>query len=181
MDVVKRNVQDLGGRIGIKSTPGKGSAISLTLPLTLAVMDGMVLSLGSETFIIPIASIVECLRPQKGDIQKAGDGGDVLLLRGEIVPVLRLSDFFEIADARDDLVNGVVVVVEVEGGAKLGLAVDDLLGQQQVVIKSIEENYGQIEGVGAATILGNGQVALILDVDGFGRLGQTNGQARQVN
>lgn len=181
MDVVKRNVQDLGGRIGIKSAPGKGSSITLTLPLTLAVMDGMVVSLGSETYIMPIANIVECLRPQKGDIQRAGDGGDVLLLRGEIVPVLRLGTYFKVSDARSDLRDGVVVVVEVEGGAKLGLAVDELLGQQQVVIKSIEENYGQIDGVGAATILGNGQVALILDVDAFGRLDRPGGQSSQLN
>ncbi|NQV80757.1 MAG: chemotaxis protein CheA [Alphaproteobacteria bacterium] len=181
MDVVKRNVQDLGGRIGVKSAPGKGSSITLTLPLTLAVMDGMVVSLGTETYIMPISNIVECLRPQKGDIQRAGDGGDVLLLRGEIVPVLRLGTFFQVDDARPNLLDGVVVVVEVEGGAKLGLAVDDLLGQQQVVIKSIEENYGQIDGVGAATILGNGQVALILDVDAFGRLDRSSDQGRQLH
>ena len=149
----------------------------MTLPLTLAVMDGMVVSLGAETYIMPIANIVECLRPQKGDIQRAGDGGDVLLLRGEIVPVLRLGAYFKVPDASSDLRDGVVVVVEVEGGAKLGLAVDELLGQQQVVIKSIEENYGQIEGIGAATILGNGQVALILDVDAFGRLDRPGNQS----
>jgi len=171
MDVVKRNVQELGGRVVIRSTPGKGSTVSLTLPLTLAVMDGMVVSCGRETYIVPISSIIECLRPQPGMVQRAGDGGDVLVLRGEVVPLQYLGRVFHIAEAKAALAEGVIVVVEVEGGAKLGLVVDDLLGQQQVVVKSIEENFGAIDGIGAATIMGDGQVALILDVDALAQAG----------
>ncbi|MDA1132731.1 MAG: chemotaxis protein CheA, partial [Proteobacteria bacterium] len=173
MDVVRRNVQDLGGRVSIKSNPGKGSAFQLTLPLTLAVMDGMVVRVGDETYIVPLSNIVECLRPAAGDVDATGVDGDVLMLRGEVVPLAYLHAYFNVPGAQQDCTKGVVVVLEVEGGAKIGLVVDDLRGQQQVVIKSLEVNYGRVDGVAAATILGNVQVALILDVAAFGRLFQS--------
>ena len=173
MDVVRRNVQDLGGRVSIKSDPGRGSVFQLTLPLTLAVMDGMVVRVGDETYIVPLSNIVECLRPTPGDVDATGVDGDILMLRGEVVPLAYLHSYFNVIGAQQDCTKGVVVVLEVEGGAKIGLVVDDLRGQQQVVIKSLEVNYGRVDGVAAATILGNGQVALILDVAAFGRLFQS--------
>lgn len=168
MDVVKKNIQDLGGRVSIRSTPGRGSVFQLTLPLTLAVMDGMVVSVGEETLILPLQSIVECLRPTHADISHVSSVGDLLRLRGEVVSLIRLADCFNIDGALEDPSEGVVVVVDLDNNRKLGIIVDDLLGQQQVVIKSIEENYGAVDGVAAATILGNGRVALIVDVDELG-------------
>jgi two-component system, chemotaxis family, sensor kinase CheA len=164
MDVVKRNVQALGGRISVQSKFGHGSAFTLSLPLTLAVADGMVVSVGKETFIIPLTAIVENLRPQTADIHPVVGRGDVLALRGEYLPLVYLHHCFSIDNAISDPCRGIVIIVQSEGAGRVGVVVDELLGQQQVVVKSLEANYEPVEGISGATILGNGRVALILDV-----------------
>ncbi len=162
MDVVRSNIQDLGGRINLKSERGKGMTIQLTLPLTLAVMDGMVVRVGAETYVLPMAAIVECLRPGQSEVHNLLGTHGTLHLRGEIVPMVHLGDALGVPSTLNSG-DGVVIIIEAGEGIKLGLAVDDLLGHQQVVIKSIEENYGTVPGIAAATILGNGRVAFILD------------------
>jgi two-component system chemotaxis sensor kinase CheA len=165
MDVVRRNIMDIGGRITLKSEHGRGTTIQLSLPLTLAVMDGMVVEIGQDNYVIPISAIVECMRPTKADVRRLLGTAGTLQLRGAIVPLVHLGDLFGIANATRDVLEGVVIIVEAGEGARLGLVVDELRGHQQVVIKSIEENYGAVPGIAGATILGNGRVAFILDVD----------------
>ncbi|MCB2010555.1 MAG: chemotaxis protein CheA [Geminicoccaceae bacterium] len=170
MDVVKRKIQDLGGRISISSMPGQGTRFTLMLPLTLAVLDGMIVRVGQERYIIPISAIVESLRPRAGDIHVLPGGATVMQMRGTCLPLVFLCHRFGIADARTDPGEALVIVVETEDGGATGVVVDDLIGQQQVVIKSLETNYRRVDGVAGATILGNGLVALILDVDALKEL-----------
>jgi two-component system, chemotaxis family, sensor kinase CheA len=165
MDVVRRNVQSLGGRIHVQSRYGEGSRFTLSLPLTLAVLDGMVVSVAKETFIIPLTAIIESLRPKASDIHPVVGRGDVLALRGEYVPLIPLYRCFSISGAIKDPCRGIVIIVQSENAGRIGVMVDDLLGQQQVVVKSLESNYGSVDGVSGATILGNGRVALILDIE----------------
>lgn len=167
MDVVRRNIQALGGRVTVESRPGAGSRFLLSLPLTLAVMDGLVVSVGAEAYILPIATIVESLRPAPGDIQALPGRGEVLSIRGAYVPILPLHRRFGVQGAVTEPARGIIVIVETDHAGRLGLLVDDLVGQQQVVVKSLEVNYGAVEGVGGATILGDGRVALILDIAGL--------------
>ena len=168
MDVVRRNIQALGGRITLESRFGQGSRFVLSLPLTLAVLDGLVVAVGSEAYIVPISAIVESLRPHVEDIHAVPGRGNVLALRGAYIPLLPLHARFGVPGAVTDPSCGIVVIVETDHAGRLGLMVDELVGQQQVVVKSIEANYGQIGGVGGATILGDGRVALILDIPGLG-------------
>ncbi len=167
MDVVRRNIVELGGRIVISSTPRKGSRFSLTLPLTLAVLDGMVVAVGDQTFVLPLSHIVESLRPKPQDIKPFGRNRQLLNIRNAYVPLVKVGELLGVSGAIDDPAEGVVILVESEGTGRLALAVDTILGQRQVVIKSFEANYEHIEGIAAATILGDGRVALILDVDGL--------------
>lgn len=164
MDVVRKNLQDVGGRVVVQSTPGAGSRFILSLPLTLAVMDGMLIAIGDQRFVLPLTNIVESLRPTPQQARSLVDVGDVLTLRGEYIRLVPLYHLFDIPKAITDPTKGLVVVVETEGGDRIGLLVDELLGQQQVVIKSLDSNYRPVEGISAATILGDGRVALILDV-----------------
>jgi len=166
MDVVRRNIVDLGGRIVIGSAPKQGSRFSLTLPLTLAVLDGMVVSIGDQTFVLPLTHIVESLKPKPEDVRPFGRGRHLLNVRDSFVPLIRTGELLGAKNARDTS-NGVVILVESQGVGRLALLVDAILGQRQVVIKSFENNYQHIEGIAAATILGDGRVALILDVDGL--------------
>lgn len=164
MDVVRRNVQSLGGRITVQSRFGAGSRFTLSLPLTLAVLDGMVVSVGRDIFIIPLTAIIESLRPQQTDIHPVVGRGDVLALRGEYVPLTYLHRQFAIDGAIADPCHGIVIIVQSESAGRIGVVVDELLGQQQVVVKSLEANYGPVDGISGATILGNGRVALIIDI-----------------
>ena len=172
MDVVRRNVSNLGGRIGVYSAPGQGSRFVLSLPLTLAVLDGMVISVGLERFVLPLTNIVESLRPKASDLHGLVNRCDVMMARGEYVRLVYLHQLFGIPGAIVDATKGLVVLVETEDGGRLGLVVDEVLGQQQVVIKSLESNYRRLDGVAAATILGDGRVALILDVAGLQEMSQ---------
>jgi two-component system chemotaxis sensor kinase CheA len=165
MDVVKRSVQALGGRISISSRPGLGSTFTLSLPLTLAVLDGMVVDVAGETLVIPLACIVESLRPKTEEIRPLGPTGSVLAVRDSFVPLIDVGLTLNYRDTSPPPTEGVVLLVEGEDGSRAALVADAIHGQRQVVIKSLEQNYQQVEGVAAATILGDGRVALILDVD----------------
>lgn len=165
MDVVRRNIANLGGRVTVESTPGKGSRFALTLPLTLAVLDGMIVAVGEEKYVLPLTSIVETLRPEPNDIHALVNQGEVVAIRGDYIRLVYLHRLFDVPDAITDPASGLVVLVETETGNRIGVFVDELLGQQQVVIKSLEANYDPVDGISGATILGNGRVALILDLD----------------
>ena len=179
MDVVRRNIASLGGRIGVHSTPGVGTRFVLSLPLTLAVLDGMVISVGEQRFVLPLTNIIESLRPRKADLQSVANQCDVIMARGEYVRLVYVDRLFRIDGAIGDPTRGLVVLVETEEGGRLGLVVDEVLGQQQVVIKSLESNFQRLDGVSAATILGDGRVALILDVAGLQSMSR-NTPARAV-
>lgn len=172
MDVVKRNIRELGGNIEITSTQGSGTTFSIRLPLTLAILDGQLVSVGSETYIIPLVSIIESLQINPEQANVISGKHEVYKLRNEYIPIIRLHEVFDIPNAMTDLSTALLVVIE-GAGQKVGLMVDDLLGQQQVVIKSLETNFKRIEGLSGATILGDGKVALITDVDGLVSISRT--------
>ena len=165
MDVVKRSIQALGGRISISSVPGKGSTFTLSLPLTLAVLDGMVVTAADQTLIAPLPAIVESLTPQESDLHYVGGLDPVIRFRDRFLPLIDVALTMGFRETPMVPSEGVAVVVETEGGQQAALLFDAIQGQRQVVIKSLETNYRQVEGVAAATILGDGRVALILDVD----------------
>jgi two-component system chemotaxis sensor kinase CheA len=169
MDVVRRNIKELGGKIEVRTERGRGSRFIITLPLTLAIVDGQSVAVGSETYIVPLTSIIESLQLKPENVSRLAGSGEVFSFRGNYLPVIRLHEVFGIEPRTRQLHEGLVVVVEGEG-RRVGLFVDDLLGQQQVVIKSLETNYGHVEGVSGATILGDGSVALILDLGGLIRV-----------
>jgi two-component system, chemotaxis family, sensor kinase CheA len=164
MDVVKRNVEDLGGSIEVHTTPGAGSRFTITLPLTLAIVDGQTIAVGDETYIVPLTAIIESLQMKTAAVSQVVGHGEVLTFRGEYLPVLRLQKHFNSQSDRTSAAGeGLIMVVEGDG-RRVGLCVDELLGQQQVVVKTLEANYGHVDGIAGATILGDGSVALILDV-----------------
>jgi two-component system chemotaxis sensor kinase CheA len=164
MDVVRKNVQALGGRIGINSHFGSGSSFALSLPLTLAVLDGMIVTVGDQTFVIPLGHIVESLRPTDDGVKVLGPTASLLDVRGSYVPVHRVAEQLGIHGAQRDPAQAVLIVVESDTGQAV-LMVDSIQDQRQVVVKSLEANYEAIPGLAGATILGDGRVALILDVD----------------
>ncbi|MDP1912909.1 chemotaxis protein CheA [Brevundimonas sp.] len=165
MDVVRRSIQALGGRITIASNPGKGSTFTLSLPLTLAVLDGMVVTAADQTLVAPLTAIVESLTPRAQDVHHVGGHDAVIRFRDEFVPLIDVAMTMGFRDTPVPSATGVAVVIETEAGVRAALLFDAIQGQRQVVIKSLETNYQQVEGVAAATILGDGRVALILDVD----------------
>ncbi|MBC2665607.1 chemotaxis protein CheA [Novosphingobium flavum] len=165
MDVVRQAVKDLGGRITIESEQGKGTAFILTLPLTLAISEGMIINIGDQALVVPLANVVESLRPDASEVKGLGHGQSMLNVRGKFIPVVPLHDFFGAGDAPDGAREGVLIVVETEAAGKAALLVDGISDQRQFVIKSLETHYRSMEGVAGATILGDGRVALILDVD----------------
>lgn len=177
MDVVRRNIHELGGTVEVRSQEGKGSRFTIRLPLTLAILDGQLVRVGEQIYIVPLVSIIESLQARKEYINAVAGAAEVYRLRDDYLPVLRLYKIFNIqADARD-LTDGLLVVVEGDG-QKAGVFVDELLGQQQVVIKSLECNYRRVEGISGATILGDGSVALIMDIPGLIRM--TSAQMRDA-
>jgi two-component system, chemotaxis family, sensor kinase CheA len=169
MDVVRRNIKQLGGNVELRSELGKGTRFTIALPLTLAIVDGQSVAVGTETYIVPLVTIVESLQLKAGAARTLVNRGEVFPFRGDYLPIIRMHEIFDIQPRTGELHEGLVMVVEGDG-RKVGLFVDDLLGQQQVVIKSMETNYGRIDGVSGATILGEGTVALILDIPGLIRV-----------
>ena len=167
MDVVRRNIQALGGEVQIESSLGSGTRTLIRLPLTLAILDGMTVAVAGETLILPLAYVLEALQPQPEDIRSMAGEGRVLRVRGEYLPILSLSEYYGYG-TRSANSESLVVVVEGDG-QKIALEVDELVGQQQVVVKNIESNYRRIGGVSGATILGDGRVALIVDIGGLVR------------
>ncbi|MBI4879120.1 MAG: chemotaxis protein CheA [Planctomycetes bacterium] len=166
MDVVRRNVEALGGAISIRTERGKGTQFRITLPLTLAILDGQAVRVGGQTYILPLVSITESIQPLPGQLHAPAGIAEVILVRGQPVPIVRLHRLLAIANACDDPRRGLLVIVENEGRLA-AILVDELLGQQQVVIKNLETNYRKVDGVAGATILGDGRVALILDIPGL--------------
>jgi two-component system, chemotaxis family, sensor kinase CheA len=162
MDVVKRNITSLGGSVEIDSVEGQGMRVSVRLPLTLAIMDGMSVGVADETYIVPLASVVESIHMSASDVKSVGGTGRVVEVRNEYLPLMRLDELFDVPRSVEHS-GGIMIVVEAEGG-RIALLVDDLIGQHQVVVKNLEANYRKVPGVSGATILGDGRVALILDV-----------------
>ena len=166
MDVVKKNIELLRGGVEIKAEPGRGSVFKMSLPLTLAIIDGMVIRVGRETYVIPTISIIRSVKPAPGDVSSVFQQGEMLLLQGNLIPLYRMSKIYGIADAADDLDKAIVVVVEDEQ-RQAGLVIDELVGRQQVVIKSLGETMKNIPGISGGAIMPDGRVGLILDVGGL--------------
>ncbi|RYM49956.1 chemotaxis protein CheA [Serratia proteamaculans] len=177
MDVVKRNIQEMGGHVEIHSQAGKGTAIRILLPLTLAILDGMSVKVNDEVFILPLNAVMESLQPQAEDLHPLAGGERVLQVRGEYLPLVELFRVFEVAGAKTDATQGIVVILQ-SAGRRYALLVDQLIGQHQVVVKNLESNYRKVPGISAATILGDGSVALIVDVSALQTL---NREQRQTD
>ncbi|MGY4726845.1 chemotaxis protein CheA [Burkholderia pyrrocinia] len=168
MDVVKRNIQSMGGHVEITSQAGRGTTTRIVLPLTLAILDGMSVKVGSEIFILPLNFVMESLQPSIDDIYTVGNGERVVRVRGEYLPLVALHEVFSVEDARTDPTQGIVTIMQTEG-RRFAMLIDELVGQQQVVVKNLETNYRKVHGISAATILGDGSVALIVDVAALNR------------
>ncbi|MFD2229918.1 chemotaxis protein CheA [Alkalimarinus sediminis] len=169
MDVVRRNINELNGSVEVESTEGEGSVFTIRLPLTLAILDGQLIRVGNHTYILPLISIVESIQSFQGMLHRVVGGCDLLRLRDEYVPIIQLASIFNIESDAKDMDDGLLVVVEGDN-MKVAILIDDLEAQQQVVIKSLEENYKKVDGVSGATILGDGTVSLILDIAGLIKL-----------
>ena len=163
MDVVKRNIQEMGGHVEIQSKQGTGTTIRILLPLTLAILDGMSVRVADEVFILPLNAVMESLQPREADLHPLAGGERVLEVRGEYLPIVELWKVFNVAGAKTETTQGIVVILQ-SGGRRYALLVDQLIGQHQVVVKNLESNYRKVPGISAATILGDGSVALIVDV-----------------
>ncbi|MES1931147.1 chemotaxis protein CheA [Salinisphaera shabanensis T35B1] len=180
MDVVKRNIQELGGHVDIRSAAGQGTTIRIVLPLTLAIMDGMLIRVGEEVFIMPLGAIKESMQVQADQLKRVSQDKQLVYVRGEYLPLVEMHRVFDIDGAQTDVLRGIVMVIESEG-RHFAVLVDELVGQRQVVVKNLETNYRKVVGISAATILGDGSVALILDVVALSRAGrQSETQVRQV-
>lgn len=165
LDVVRSAIAELGGRVTIQSTPGQGTVFTISLPLTLAVLDGMIVRVAGQRLVVPITAIIETLRPGLSNIQKIGPQDRVIAVRGAYVPIVDVGARLGYRPPLPDLDGAVIVLVEADHEARVALAVDAIQDQRQVVIKSLEGNYGQVPGIAAATVLGDGRIALILDTN----------------
>jgi len=174
MDVVKRKILELGGRCTVKSVPGKGCTFTIALPLTLAVLDGMTITVGEERYILPLSNVVEALRLDSIEVHQLPDKSQVLSRRGEYLPLLSIRQVLRIPQ-QQDAVEGMAIIVDTETEGHVALLVDELIGQRQVVLKSLEANYRRVDGVSGATILGDGRVALILDIPNLVALNKSRG------
>jgi len=163
MDVVKRNIKNLGGNISIHTAPGNGTSITISLPLTLAILEGMSVKVGDETYILPLSNIIESFQPAAADIKDISGSGQVVHVRGTYLPILPMHEIFNIQPNVTHPSKGILVILTYEG-KKAALFVDELIGQQQIVVKNLESNYKKIDNISAATILGDGSVSLIVDI-----------------
>jgi two-component system chemotaxis sensor kinase CheA len=175
MDVVRRNIQSMGGRVEIDSMLGVGTRMTVRLPLTLAILDGMSIAVGNQTYILPLSYVMESFQPQTGDIKTLSNQARVMQVRGEYLPVVVLHELFNIKPSSSDFTQGIMVVIDADG-IRAALFVDALVGQHQVVIKSLEANYRRVQGISGATIMGDGHVALILDVSAIAGMAKTSVQ-----
>ncbi len=175
MDVVRRNIQSMGGRVEIDSMLGVGTRMTVRLPLTLAILDGMSIAVGDQTYILPLSYVIESFQPQTGDIKTLSNQARVIQVRGEYLPVVALHEVFNIRPRAGDFTQGIMVVIDADG-IKAALYVDALVGQHQVVIKSLEANYRRVQGISGATIMGDGHVALILDVSAIAGMAKSSVQ-----
>jgi two-component system chemotaxis sensor kinase CheA len=164
MDVVRSNVEALGGRLEINSVPGQGTTFSMALPLTLAILDGMIVRLGRQRFVLPLANVIETVQPAPGQVRPTSPTSEVIELRGQYLPVRRVNDLFGLPGERPPE-DSLVIIVESEAAGAVGLMVDTIDNRREVVIKSLEDNLHPIRGLGGATVLGDGSIALILDID----------------
>ncbi|CDG21744.1 Chemotaxis protein CheA [Xenorhabdus poinarii G6] len=180
MDVVKRNIQDMGGQIQISFQEGKGTIIRILLPLTLAILDGMSVKVNGEVFILPLSAVVSSLQPQDEDIYPLAGDEKLLQVRGEYLPLLELYRIFDIPNGVTDPTKGIAVIVQ-SAGRRYALLVDKLVGQHQVVVKNIESNYRKVPGISAATIMGDGSVALIIDIPALQKLNHEQLAERKVD
>jgi two-component system chemotaxis sensor kinase CheA len=170
MDVVRRNIESAQGRIDIDSDVGKGSRVTMRIPLTLAIIDGMLISVGAENFIVPTLSVRQAFRPDPAALTTIVERGEMVRLRDTMIPIFRLADLFGVQEAKRSVTDGLLLLVEPGNGTQYALLVDELLGKQQAVIKSLGQGIGEMPGISGAAILGNGRVGLILDVGGIQRL-----------
>jgi two-component system chemotaxis sensor kinase CheA len=179
MDVVRKNIESLGGRVEIASATGQGSTITIRLPLTLAIMDGMSIGVGDQVFIVPITAIAESMRPSAKDIKTVAGQGKVVNVRGEYLPLVAVHEIFNLRPRNAAPEDGILMIVETDVG-RVALFVDELLGQHQVVIKNLESNYRKVPGVSAATIMGDGSVSMILDVSEMAQLGKLGARLQRA-
>jgi two-component system chemotaxis sensor kinase CheA len=178
MDVVRRNISHMGGTVSVSSVKGKGTTITLQVPLTLAVLDGMIVGVGDEQYIVPLEFVAEAFKPAPGDIKSIVGQASLVAVRGEHLPIVRLDHAVQL-DREGAAPDPICLVVEVDN-RRAALMVDNLIGQQQLVVKSLDTNLHAVPGVAGATILGDGRVALILDVSTFTRTTAARATARSV-
>ena len=177
MDVVRRRIESLRGKVDVQSEQGKGTTITLNLPLTMAITDSMILKVGKERYLLPTISIEQSIRPETDSLFTVTGRGEMVMIRGDLIPVVRLNRLFGFEDGTSRIEDGLLICVETDG-KRCALMVDELLGQQQVVVKSLGDWIGEIPGVSGGTILGDGRVGLILDVAGLLKISHAGADAK---